>query len=86
MDNPEAKRKEVAVAVRGYGYFASVGFGQEHENTLSPNISSAVLRFHPRLFQPCKVFLKATDVRFMFNEMIQRSEQIFFRSVLGSSS
>ncbi len=29
--------------------------------------------------QPCKVFLDRKDVKFMFNEMIQRSEQVFFR-------
>ena len=31
------------------------------------------------LTQPCKVFMKEEDVKFMLNEMIQRSEQLCFR-------
>ena len=31
--------------------------------------------------QPCKIFMKAEDVSFMFNEMVQRTEQLFFSPV-----
>lgn len=30
------------------------------------------------LLQPCRVFLSESDVRFMYNEMIMRTEQIYF--------
>jgi len=29
-------------------------------------------------WQPCKLFMQPADVKFMFSEMMQRSEQIYF--------
>ena len=31
--------------------------------------------------QPCKIFMKPEDVNFMFHEMVQRTEQLFFSPV-----
>lgn len=31
--------------------------------------------------QPCKIYMKPEDLQFMFSEMVQRSEQLFFTPV-----
>ena len=31
--------------------------------------------------QPCKIYMKPEDLHFMFSEMVQRSEQLFFTPV-----
>ena len=36
--------------------------------------------------QPCKLFMKMEDIHYMFGEMVQRSEQLFFSSVDERSS
>ncbi|CAI8051259.1 DNA-dependent protein kinase catalytic subunit [Geodia barretti] len=33
---------------------------------------------------PCKLFMKSEDINFMFGEMVQRSEHLFFTSLSGS--
>ena len=53
--------------VRFMGPHPSISFSL----SLSPSLSS----------QPCKLFMKPEDVHFMFNEMVQRSEQLFFSPV-----
>jgi DNA-dependent protein kinase catalytic subunit len=31
--------------------------------------------------QPCKIYMKPEDVQFMFNDVVQRTEQLFFSPV-----
>lgn len=49
IDDKSSGHREMAVAVRGYGYFAA----------------------------PCRLFMSDADVRYMFTEMMQRSQQLF---------
>jgi DNA-dependent protein kinase catalytic subunit len=49
IDNPSTQRKQLVIAIRGYGLFA----------------------------KPCKLFGTTNDIHFMFEEMLQRSEQLF---------
>ena len=43
---------------------------------------SLAIKGYGYLAAPCKIFLNTEDVKFMFNEMIQRSEQIFFSVII----
>ncbi|XP_022778667.1 DNA-dependent protein kinase catalytic subunit-like isoform X5 [Stylophora pistillata] len=49
IDSVLSDTRQMAIAVRGYGYFS----------------------------KPCKLFMQADDVRFMFSEIMQRSEQFY---------
>ena len=48
------------------------------------------MRTHPHTHllptQPCRIFMQPEDVQFMFSEMVQRSEQLFFSPVESSDS
>jgi len=39
---------------------------------------SIAIRGYGYFSKPCKLFMQAADVKFMFSEMMQRSEQIYF--------
>ena len=79
MDDPKSRMKEISTAVRGYGYFAAVSHVLSTAELFCP--LKPVLKLHNVfvfLSQPCRKFLSNDDVKFMFNELVQRSEQVFF--------
>ena len=61
----------MAVAIRGYGYFAVVSGVCEFGGSRTSTCWFASL-------QPCRVFMTEGDVRFMFTEMMQRSQHLFY--------
>ena len=49
--------------------------------TIEHQLYIALLCFHVFCIQPCKIYMKPEDLQFMFSEMVQRSEQLFFTPV-----
>lgn len=47
-------------------------------------LSFPFLPLRVEILQPCKIFMQPEDVQFMFNEMVQRSEQLFFSPLEAS--
>ena len=71
IDDKSSGHREMAVAIRGYGYFAVVSGVCEFSGSRTSTCWFAFL-------QPCRVFMTEADVRFMFTEMMQRSQHLFF--------
>lgn len=97
IDSQASSKRQLSVAIRGYGHFAAVSIHIYTHITYHTHHIYTHITYHTHYTcfetvpcfvpcthmytQPCKVFLKPADLQFMFQEMANRSEQLFFSPV-----